>query len=206
LDPKGYYSILGLSSNATIEEIHRAYRLLALKYHPDRNKSAFSHSTMIRLNAAYEVLSVPDRKYIYDIGEPIDGTFDNLDSTKYENSSEHEESSVIDGGMTVLFGLLLLSAPFVVIFLVIYLVVNYVIDRHNYKLTLKVTFAGVDHYDDSEGSVYWNYYIIGIDNKNHTHQVELSRSDFRFIDINYTLIFNCYNYQSNTKETCSLAN
>ena len=96
MDPNGYYTILGLSSNATTEEIHNAYRILALKYHHDRNKSAFSHDTMIRLNAAYEVLSVPDRKYLYDIGESADGT--------YENSSI--SMSNIDGVVAFLFGLL----------------------------------------------------------------------------------------------------
>jgi curved DNA-binding protein CbpA len=88
LDPKGYYTILGLSSNATGAEINKAYRLLALKYHPDRNKSAFSHSTMVRLNAAYEVLSVPDRKYLYDIGELVDDVYNRPHSTKYKTSSD----------------------------------------------------------------------------------------------------------------------
>jgi hypothetical protein len=43
---------------------------------------------MIRLNAAYEVPSDPDRKYIYDIGATVDSTDDNLGGTKYEYPSE----------------------------------------------------------------------------------------------------------------------
>lgn len=42
MDPKDYYSILGLSTNSTEAQIKKAYRVLALKYHPGRNKSLWA--------------------------------------------------------------------------------------------------------------------------------------------------------------------
>lgn len=65
MDSKGYYSILGLSENATSDQIKIAYRNLALKYHPDRNKSATASDTMKRINEAYEVLLDPESRREY---------------------------------------------------------------------------------------------------------------------------------------------
>jgi len=53
---KDYYKILGVKENATKEEIHEAFRRLALKYHPDINKNV-SQSVFKDINEAYYVLS-----------------------------------------------------------------------------------------------------------------------------------------------------
>jgi hypothetical protein len=66
LDFKGYYSILGISENATPDQIKQAYRRAALKYHPDRNKSAIASDSMKRVNEAYEILSDLDKRFQYD--------------------------------------------------------------------------------------------------------------------------------------------
>ena len=54
---KNYYKILGLSSSATKSEIKVAYRKLAKKYHPDKNKSKQASQLFIEVNEAYAYLS-----------------------------------------------------------------------------------------------------------------------------------------------------
>ena len=61
-----HYQTLNLHHNATAEEIHRAYRALARQYHPDRNRNASAAAEMVHINKAYEWLSDPGRRRIYD--------------------------------------------------------------------------------------------------------------------------------------------
>lgn len=61
-----YYSTLGVSKTATDTEIKKAYRKLALEYHPDRNKSKEAEAKFKEINKAYEVLSDPKKKQAYD--------------------------------------------------------------------------------------------------------------------------------------------
>ncbi len=63
---RDYYEILGVSRTATQEEIQRAYRKLARKYHPDVNKAANAEDKFKELNEAYEVLKDPDKRSKYD--------------------------------------------------------------------------------------------------------------------------------------------
>jgi len=64
---KDYYQILGVDRNATDEEIKKAYRRMALKYHPDRNKGDKEAEEKFKEAAeAYEVLSDPKKKAQYD--------------------------------------------------------------------------------------------------------------------------------------------
>jgi molecular chaperone DnaJ len=62
-----YYQILGISSRATQEEIRRSFRLLALRYHPDRNPDNPDASERFReAMVAYETLADVSRRAIYD--------------------------------------------------------------------------------------------------------------------------------------------
>ncbi len=66
--PKDYYKILGVPRNATQEEIKKAYRRLALKYHPDRNRgNKEAEEKFKEINEAYAVLSDPEKRRQYDL-------------------------------------------------------------------------------------------------------------------------------------------
>ncbi|MBQ6684138.1 MAG: molecular chaperone DnaJ [Bacteroidales bacterium] len=64
---RDYYEVLGVSKNATPEELKKAYRKLALQYHPDRNPGDKEAEEKFKEAAeAYDVLSNPDKKARYD--------------------------------------------------------------------------------------------------------------------------------------------
>lgn len=64
---KDYYDVLGVSKNADQDELKRAYRKLAKKYHPDANKDdPTAEERFKEVNEAYNVLSDPDQRRAYD--------------------------------------------------------------------------------------------------------------------------------------------
>ena len=63
---KNYYFILGLSIYASESEIKRAYRHLALQFHPDKNPSEQAETIFKEINEAYETLGDSEKKLAYD--------------------------------------------------------------------------------------------------------------------------------------------
>ena len=61
-----YYRALELNKNASLDEIRKSFRTLALKYHPDKNKNEGSKEKFMKIVEAYEVLSDANGKKNYD--------------------------------------------------------------------------------------------------------------------------------------------
>lgn len=63
---KDYYKILGVPKGASEEDLKKAYRKMALKYHPDKNKSPGAEEKFKEIAEAYDVLSDPKKREIFD--------------------------------------------------------------------------------------------------------------------------------------------
>ena len=64
---KDYYAVLGVTDRAHPSEIKRAYRRLAIQYHPDKNSDPEAAILFVEINEAYDVLSNPQEKHFYDL-------------------------------------------------------------------------------------------------------------------------------------------
>jgi DnaJ-class molecular chaperone len=65
-EKRDFYEVLGVSKSASADEIKKAYRKLALEWHPDRNKSPEANEKFKEINEAYAVLSDARKKETYD--------------------------------------------------------------------------------------------------------------------------------------------
>lgn len=105
-----YYRILGVSREASDEEIKKAYRKLVFKHHPDRNPESTDAQARIReINAAYEIVGDPERRRTYDRlqwgDEPREDVID------VSVIREEMERKLFDEGRKEIFALLVKNVP-----------------------------------------------------------------------------------------------
>merc|ERR1712179_149802 len=85
-----YYKLLEIPTTATKTQIKSAYRKLALKYHPDQNKTAGAAEKFIQISQAYEILSNDERKEYYDrFGRE---GFEHQEQRQQDRRRSHEET------------------------------------------------------------------------------------------------------------------
>lgn len=108
-----YYDILQIKQEASFEEVKKSFRILALKYHPDKNKSSESKDKFLKIVEAYEVLSDETARKKYDLlflRDNGDGVYNfktnwtpPADYTKYYSYDEiknwYNKNDKIRGGM-----------------------------------------------------------------------------------------------------------
>ncbi len=117
---RDYYEVLGISKSASAAEIKRAFRNLAMQFHPDRNKKEGAEEKFKEVNEAYEILSDQEKKSIYDKyghaglegqGINFDGfnPFDIFNQFFGGNNSNTQSSSF--GGFEDIFGSFFSNGP-----------------------------------------------------------------------------------------------
>ena len=86
---KDYYKILEISKSASLDDIRKAYKSLAKKYHPDVNKEPGAEEKFKEIAEAYSVLSDPDKRRRYDLG---DSNFDSYaDDVNFDANAFYEQ-------------------------------------------------------------------------------------------------------------------
>jgi hypothetical protein len=64
--PSDYYERLGVAAQASIDEITQAFRRMAMRYHPDRNKDQDAMRHFIEIREAFDILRDPQKRSVYD--------------------------------------------------------------------------------------------------------------------------------------------
>lgn len=105
MEGQTYYEILGISEQASHEEIKKAYRRLVFKYHPDKNKGGTRYTEILKtLNKIYETLSDPVKRKLYDdeLIRKREHSFNNARKHQHNNSGKKESYNPPPSGSTSL--------------------------------------------------------------------------------------------------------
>jgi curved DNA-binding protein CbpA len=87
-----YYEVLNVAENATFEEVKKAFRELAKKYHPDKNKDLNASTKFIEVFEAYEILKDHNTKAIFD-KQRLNYKYSSLANS---NKTKNQENEVYD--------------------------------------------------------------------------------------------------------------
>ncbi|RDD46776.1 DnaJ-like protein subfamily B member 9 [Trichoplax sp. H2] len=107
---KSLYDILGIRRDASDKEVKRAFRKLAIKYHPDKNKDKDSEKKFIEISKAYQILSDKGRRRYYDrygtadAPVPGEGSYPSQDEPSFQNSAEFPDVDGFSGSKYTFFG------------------------------------------------------------------------------------------------------
>lgn len=94
---KNYYEVLGVTKNATQEEIKLAYRKLSKKYHPDVNQGNDNAEKMfIEIQEAYKVLKDPESRKAYDERLESPNGFNRTQTEKKQTTKSYENFNIHD--------------------------------------------------------------------------------------------------------------
>uniref|UniRef100_A0A6C0JDD7 J domain-containing protein n=1 Tax=viral metagenome TaxID=1070528 RepID=A0A6C0JDD7_9ZZZZ len=99
-----HYEILGVSNDAGDGEIKKAYRVLSLKYHPDRNSSDDAVTKMHQINEAYEVLSDQGKRQQYDMELQFGGMGGPMGGMPFTHMNSMNEFSDMNNIFNMMFG------------------------------------------------------------------------------------------------------
>ncbi|XP_053612319.1 uncharacterized protein LOC128676307 [Plodia interpunctella] len=94
LSQTGYYEILGVSKQATTQEIRQAYKKLAIKFHPDKNSDVEDQKKFIEITEAYDTLKDAEKRRKYDLY----GSFPSY-TRKYDYRSQTEYNNLFYNGL-----------------------------------------------------------------------------------------------------------
>ena len=92
MSKKDYYEVLGLQKGADEKEIKRAYKRLAMKYHPDRTKGdKESEEKFKEINEAYSILNDKEKKNIYDLNYQKNNYRQSTNNNSYNSTNNSEK-------------------------------------------------------------------------------------------------------------------
>jgi hypothetical protein len=100
---KNYYQVLGLEKNATQEEVKKAYKLYASKFHPDKqNEDKFFEERFKEIKEAYDILSDTERRHLYDSAFEPNNThpkpkpdYPTYKTNSYDKNTKEENTLVV---------------------------------------------------------------------------------------------------------------